>query len=163
MAKRTRKPGKSRSLTIVQKFFPGVGTVRDGADDIEVEVTKRDVTTASKGNHSGCAMAVACTRAAHADGMIVSIATAYVIKGKVAYRYLVPPSVSREITSFDRGATFATGQYVLKAPPESLQLGSVHNQHGGSTHTIGDGKNAPRHLTDEIRAVLQGGKTRRAV
>jgi len=112
----TRKSrGHRRSLAIVQKFFPKVTTVKDGTDDLEVEVTKQDATSSRKKDHNNCAMAVACKRKAKADGIIISISMAYIIKGNTATRYQVPNSVGREITAFDRGARFAEGNYELKA------------------------------------------------
>src|SRR5262245_47976188 len=125
------RPGKSRALAIVQKFAPKVTHVVDGDRDLLITVTKRDVSVSAKQDHRGCALAVAGTRCTHADGMIVSIATAYIIKGTLATRYMVPESIGREITSFDRGALFEPGEYILKAPQPSMQLGA--GKGGGSS------------------------------
>src|SRR6267143_179111 len=100
-------------LSIVNKFFPKVTKVRDATSNIEIEVTKTDQNIAKKMKHDECAMAVACKRKMHLDGVIMAISTAYLIKDNVATRYKVPISVGREITSFDRGAPFAVGTYKL--------------------------------------------------
>ena len=146
--------GNSRALAIVQKFYPGVTTVRDAARDLSVEVTRRDLNSAKVRNHGLCAMAVACQRTEEADGMIISVNTGYIIKGKVAIRYRVPQSVAREIVSFDRGAPFAAGEYELKKPYPYAALGSERQSSGGHARN-GDGSK-PRvyHQTVGIRTTL---------
>ncbi len=142
----------AHALTIVQKFFPNVKSVRDATSPITIEVTKADNNNSKVRSHSACAMAVACKRAEHADGVIVSIMTAYVIKGTSATRYVLPESVSREIVSFDREAGFAPGEYVMRPPEPSKQLG-VHRG-GKSTHTKNGKKITRHHHTSGIRTVL---------
>src|ERR1700688_3313049 len=93
-----------RALAIVRKYFPKVKEVEDASEPITVEVTNKDNQSAAVRNHESCAMAVSCKRKMKADGVIVSIGTAYVIKGETAYRYRVPPAIQREIVSFDREA-----------------------------------------------------------
>lgn len=104
------------SLQIVQQFYPKVKRVVDAKRDLSVSLTKRDVTTAKRKDHNGCAMVEACRRMPEVEGVIVSTRTAYLVKGEVATRFLVPERVTREITSFDRGADFAVGDYRLKKP-----------------------------------------------
>jgi CheY-specific phosphatase CheX len=87
------------ALRIVKKFFPEVTDVEDAEKSQVIEVT--------------CAMAVACKRKYNLDGVIISVKTAYLIKGKKAKRFSLPESVSREIVSFDRDSGFAAGQYRL--------------------------------------------------
>src|SRR4249919_699943 len=98
-----RKIG-GNSLTMVRSFFPKVESVTDATKSAIVEVTQGDVDNATRKNHRICALAIACKRSFKADGIIIGLTTAWVIKGKVAYRYKLGDSVSREITSFDRGA-----------------------------------------------------------
>lgn len=117
------------ALTIVQKVFPNVTRVVDATKDSKIEVTKRDTTSATVRNHKACAMAVACKRKLDLDGVIMSVSTAYLIKGDKATRYHVPPSVSREIVAFDRDAVFEPGDYNLKAICETQKL---NTQRGGS-------------------------------
>lgn len=98
-------------------------------------------------------MAVACKRKMHADGVIVSMETAYVIKGNKAVRYRVPPSVQREIVSFDREAGFAAGEYMLATTLPCNRLGESEPDRGPHLRTNGK---APkfRHMTTGIRTVL---------
>ena len=72
-----------RALAIVQRYFPKVKEVADADSPITIEVTDRDSKSAAVRNHESCAMAVACKRKTKSDGVIVSITTAYIIKGDV--------------------------------------------------------------------------------
>src|ERR1700690_1730496 len=118
------------ALQIVKEYFPEVTDVEDGTKDIEVEVTKRDNDSADVRNHKGCAMAVACKRKQEADGVIISVNTAYIIKGKKAKRYKLPESVSREVISFDRNGGFSPGEYHLRPPRTSEVLGAHPKDRG---------------------------------
>lgn len=143
------------ALSIVQQAFPYVNKVVDAKKDSVIEVTKRDTTSATVRNHKACAMAVACKRKLNLDGVIMSISTAYLIKDDIATRYLVPPSVSREITAFDRNAVFEPGEYRLKAATESSKLNGVRGTYpekGGKAN--GNLAKRFRHKTEGIRASL---------
>src|SRR6266404_4466801 len=102
------------SLELVRKFFPEVTRVEDSGRNSIIEVTKKDETIAKKKSHKTCAMAVACKRKFDLDGVIISVNRAYLIKDKVARRYMLPESVSREVVSFDRDAGFEPGEYELQ-------------------------------------------------
>lgn len=91
-----------RALRLVQKYYPEVTKVIDGKKPIRVEVTKKDSNSAAVRDHKACAMAVACKRKLNLDGVLISVSTAYLVKGKKATRFQLPPSVSREVVSFDR-------------------------------------------------------------
>ena|SRR5579863_4573141 len=143
----------SEALKIVQEYFPGVLSVKDAKEPIIVQVTKQDNNSAKVRDHKACAMAVACKRAEHADGVIVSVMTAYVIKGTTATRYHLPESVSREVVSFDRDAGFQPGEYTMIPPCATSRLGAItggNNPERGKT-----GKKARKHhKTVGIRTVL---------
>lgn len=151
------KKQKSRvggALRNIQKFFPKVMTVNDADEEVQIEVTDRDEKTAAKKDHTQCAFAVACKRAYRADGVIVSVHTAYVIKGDEATRYILPESVSREVVSFDRGAKFSAGEYSLKIPTPSQRLGARVERKTHTTTRPGKSKRGKPHVTDGIRTVL---------
>jgi hypothetical protein len=112
--------GKS-ALGIVRKYHPNVTIVEDATEDLGISVTAKDAKYSRRKSPDCCAMAKACQRSY--DGAIISLATAYVIKGKKAIRYKVPQAVTRELVSFDRNHEFAPGDYVLKAPPKTARLG----------------------------------------
>lgn len=110
-----------RALSIVQKYHPDVTSVKDAKRHIEIEVTKEDSKGADKRSPSTCALAKAFCRTF--DGAIISVSRAYLIKGKVATRYMVPDSIARELVSFDRHSDFAPGEYTLHAPGTRETLG----------------------------------------
>jgi hypothetical protein len=140
------------ALSIVREFFPGVKSVKDAKHKIIVEVTRNDNNSAKVRDHKACAMAVACKRMTKADGVIVSVKTAYIITGSVATRFFLPERISREVVSFDRNAGFATGEYQMNPPRESRRLGGYS---GGQKSTKGNGGTIRRkHMTSGIRTVL---------
>lgn len=119
----SKKKIPNRALKLIRQFHPEILQVIDSNKSITVEVTEKDDKNSKLKNHGQCAMAVACKRQQHADAVIISVRTAYVIKGKTAYRYRVPESTAREVISFDRKGGFQPGTYSLKAPCVSEKLG----------------------------------------
>jgi hypothetical protein len=163
MSKKRRSRSKTRrsqSLSIVRKFFPNVVSVSDADDNAIVEVTNSDVKNSAKKDLNGCAMAVAAKRQFHATGMIVAPSVAYVVKHNKAIRFQLPPSVQKEIVSFDRGGGFAEGTYQLNYPKPSQRIGARSERAFSPSRTHDDkGKRRFQHATTGIRAVL-GGKKR---
>jgi hypothetical protein len=141
------------ALAIVRKYFTKVEEVREATEPIEIEVTAQDSNSAAVRNHESCAMAVACKRTTKADGVIVSMQVAYIIKGKVATRYQLPESVSREIVSFDREAGFAPGHYRLIVAPPTERLENLKYKKSGTNKTTGK-PIRHFHRTTGIRTVL---------
>ena len=145
----------SDALSIVKEFFPNALTVKDAKEPITVQVTKGDNNSAKVRDHKACAMAVACKRAEHADGVIVSVMTAYVIKGTTATRYHLPESGSREVVSFDRKAGFEPGEYSMTVPCPTSRLGAIVGGNTGATADPTKKKKIQRkHRTIGIRTVL---------
>jgi len=146
-----KKTAVSRALSVVKKYFPEVNKVVDATANMNVEVTAADDRIATKKAHKGCAMAVACKRELNLDGVIISVKTAYMIKGKKAIRFSVPERTSREVISFDRGGHFESGEYKLTKPTRKLGEGLRHGDHSGpGGHT----KSKDHVLTKNIRTVL---------
>lgn len=143
------------ALQTVQRFFPKVKTVTDATRIATIEVTKADASATGVKNHNECAMAVACKRKFHLDGVIISRSTAYLVKGTKARRFQIPPSVSREVVSFDRGGGFAPGCYTLSAVSPLNRLGSRQGSSKDSK-VKKQGGSKFRHLTTNIRTVLGG-------
>lgn len=143
-------------LNTVRRFFPQVERVEDGTRVGVVEVTAEDNAHAAVKNHRTCAMAIASKRCFHADGAIIGLTTSFIIYGKVAYRYLNPQTVSREITSFDRKAGFDAGTYHLSPPPDSQRLGAERatkpDRPSGAKSKTPTGKY--RHFTKGVRTTL---------
>jgi hypothetical protein len=147
----------STVVKIVQRYFPDVTTVKDARENIVVEVTKRDNQSAVVRNHKACAMAVACKKKMEADGVIVSLSKAYVIKGSVAYRYEVSEHAVREIISFDRDAGFAPGEYQLNAPVGNNKIGAIRGGNGPKTGKEPRKTKVVHRKTQGIRTVLGSG------
>jgi hypothetical protein len=139
--------GKS-ALAIVRKYHPNVTHVIDAEGDLEINVTSEDCKNAKKKSASGCAMARACARTF--DGAIISLSTAYVVKGRKALRYKVPTRIAREIVSFDRHHDFSPGDYTLKAPCATNRLGA-NKAPGSGGKRSGKEIKQRRHLTSGIR------------
>lgn len=151
-----RKNGQigGNSLRMVRQYFPKVETVEDGAKAEIVEVTTSHLAKAIRKNHRVCALAIACKEFFNADGIIIGLTTAWVIKGKVAYRYHLGDSVSREITSFDRGAAYDVGFYQLCPISPTARLGTIR-----SNNPARSGRKTPapkrfRHYTRNVRTTL---------
>lgn len=142
------------ALSIVQKFFPEVQHVEDSDSHLDVEVTARDNANAQRRSHKTCAMAVACKRKMHLDGVIISLKTAYLIKNKKATRFRLGESISREVVTFDRNGEFASGDYKLLKPGPSHCLGKHQGGQGGHSKKSSHRKVAPYHFTTGVRTVL---------
>jgi len=143
-------------LRIVNRHFPNVTKVEDAKNPLLIEVTRKDVLHSKRKNMNECAMAIACKRVYHADGVIMARTTAYLVKGTLAVRFRVPLSVTREITSFDRGGDFDPGEYALSPPAKADTLARKEergdNLIGGN---VRKNKGIRKyHLTQGIRAVL---------
>jgi hypothetical protein len=151
----------SRALQIVRKYAPKVEVVQDATEDLTMEVTKADCASKAVKDHQACAMAVACKRKLHLDDVIISRSMAYLVRGKVATRYELPETVSREVIAFDRGGAFQPGEYELVKPEPYNALGSSRHETGGSTHVAhSGGRGKAHHITKNVRAFL--GRERRA-
>jgi len=147
-----KKVAISRALGIVRKYFPEVNRVTDAKAGLTIEVTKHDDHVATRKAHKTCAMAVACKRKLNLDGVIISVKTAYMIKGRKAIRFAVPEHVSREVVSFDRGGGFEPGMYKLNKPDRPI--GEGHSSGGEHSNPNRPHKSKAHLLTKNIRTVL---------
>jgi hypothetical protein len=143
-----------KALRVIRSFFPLVAKVQDADKQMVVNVTRADVAKSNIKDHKTCALAVCCQRTFHADGVIIGLTTAYIIRGNTAYRFKLTGTISREITSFDRGAGYDEGEYLLVPPSPSARLGAVR-QSGPSGRSNGKGPKYFRHITGRVRTTLQ--------
>lgn len=134
-------------LSTIKLSFPSVTKVVNATKSVAVTVTKHDVTISKRRKHATCALATACQRQLKCQGMLIGRTTAFLINGNVSYRYKLPPSVGREITSFDRGAAFEPGVYQLSVPSK------IHKRKRGRNTNNGRGRSF-RHVTKNIRVSL---------
>jgi len=145
---------KSHILAEIQKKYPSVARMVDGKSNVTIEVTNTDFKSAKRSDYQKCALANACKRALNPEGVVATRSTIYIIRGGKAVRYILPATLSREITSFDRGGFFAPGLYQLKKPWAGNKL--KNNYPPQKTKEVGArGKKASlRHVTTGIRAIL---------
>lgn len=135
------------ALILIQDYFPQVQRVIDAKRKRIVEVTERDCALAVAKSHTICALAIACKRFFKADGVIIQVTTAFIVKGARAIRYRLPTSIGREITSFDRGAEYDPGRYLLSRP-------SPKRQQKVKKLAAHKGKGEFRHHTRNIRTTI---------
>jgi hypothetical protein len=153
--KQHKKHKISHSLSIVKHFFPKVAEIVDAVKPLMVAVTKADCDHADVRSHKTCALAVACRRSFKADGVIIGITTAYIIRGLKAVRYRLGNSIGREITSFDRKAGFAAGLYQLCPITPSNRLGMPRSNDPDRRSKNGSRNGGSfKHYTQGVRTVL---------
>jgi len=140
---------KNNALHLVRKYFPQVEIVVDSGKSVIIEVTPGDASSRDLKNPAACAFARATKRTFVADGVIIGRTTSYVVINKKASRYMNPETVTREIVSFDRGAGFYPGIYVLSRVNPSRRLGVSHR---GGNSTGKHGKRL-RHVTANVRVL----------
>lgn len=138
---------------MIKRYFPKVEGVKDATSRAVVEVTNSDNEHAHVKDHLTCALAIACKRFFHADGVIIGLTTSWIIHGNTATRYMNAATVSREITSFDRNAGFDAGMYLLAPPTSSARLGTVRS-YNPKRHSKVSGVKTFRHYTRNVRASL---------
>ena len=124
----------------LRRAFPGIKKMVDATEAVMVTVRPRDCgRAATPGDPAGCAMARAFARQHDADGVVVGLSRSYVVTGDTVVRFITPPSVAREITSFDRNADFEPGNYHLSPVGKASKYGARRNK-GGSNK----GRGRPR-------------------
>ncbi len=139
---KVRKPRKPTT-------FEGLPLV-DAAEDVALVINKHDVTTSKKKDPASCAAALAGRREFKTD-VRVYMSRMYVkdAKKKRWIRFITPMSITKEIISFDRGASFEPGEYTMKAPVMSQSLG--YKAGGHSTETGKGKKRAKAHISAHVR------------
>ena len=96
----------------------------DATKPLDIHVTQSDCSKAKKKDAHNCAFAVACKRQdkrVRAAYFFKSVA--WVQYSTHIVRYLLPPSMQKEIVSFDRAKIFAPGDYHLSPPCKTQRLG----------------------------------------
>lgn len=141
---------KAKSLSRIKQMFPEVTNVVDATESIAVEVPAYERKTGTSKDPFDCAMARSCKRKYGLDGCIISLSVAYLVKGTTATRYVVPPSLSKEIVAFDRSKKFEPGTYQLSAVTPSNRFGQYKS--GPRTgETRKHAKEKGHHITQGVR------------
>jgi hypothetical protein len=89
--------------------------VVDATKPVTISITARDVANGDNKNPSGCAAARAAKHSIEdCISARVHIGRVYIEQEKKWVRYNTPDSLKQEIIAFDRGGSFAPGEYVLR-------------------------------------------------
>lgn len=145
-----------RTVSAVRRYFPQVDRVADANKPLKIRVTEKHGESAKQMKHQACVLAKACEDVPEVDGAIIKTTTAFLIKGNMAIRYILPATVTREIVSFDRHNDFRPGEYQLSPMCKSHML---QNKRGGGNHTKPKGilthrkKLIAKHRTEGIRGL----------
>lgn len=85
----------------------------DAQKPLAIEVTARDIKLAKAQNSKECALSRAVKRSMPVKAAYFLRTTAWLEYADKMVRYRLPPSVQKEIVSFDRSKTMSIGEYVL--------------------------------------------------
>lgn len=121
-------------LKTVKKFYPDVTKVVDAPQGLAVTVGWEDVEEAIRRDPQHCAVANACERSLHLDGALISKSVAYLVKGRVATRYIIPNVISKQIAEFDSLGDFMEQTFKFYAPGPTQQLGQRRHDHSMRKH-----------------------------
>jgi hypothetical protein len=154
MAKKTTAKKAAKKMRNIRKprLIEGL-PVYDAPPDMVMsfQVKDSDVKKSRKNDPANCAAAVAIKREYDTDVM-VHISRTYIKSPDKKHwiRFHTPESIAREITSFDRGHSFETGEYYVRPEPESARLGVYR----GANKERTTGNKRPRgkiHRTARVR------------
>lgn len=107
--------------------------VVDATKPISIHITKRDTTEGDNKNPSSCAAARAVKREIpDCVNARVHIGRVYVETPKQWIRYNTPDALRTEIVAFDRGGSFAPGQYKLQVPEKRDYRDARKNRPSGT-------------------------------
>lgn len=87
--------------------------IEDGRDRVLVTVTATDVLKAKKADSKDCALSRATMRLPNVNAAYFFRSTAFIEYPDRIVRFALPPSVQKEIVSFDRSQIMAPGVYQL--------------------------------------------------
>jgi len=91
--------------------------IQDGKERVLVTVTATDVIRAKKADSKHCALSRASMRLPGVNSAYFFRGTAFIEYLDRIVRFILPPSVQKEIVSFDRAQIFAPGVYQLSPVP----------------------------------------------
>lgn len=132
--------------------------IRDAKRHLTLLVTPEDVKSGRRKEAQACGFAKACSRQEpKATAVHFFKSTAYVETEKNLTRYMLPPSMQKEIVAFDRARKMEPGLYEMKAPPPAQTLEAQREQRraGGKAKHPGSKKGLPnkRHVTIGVRQI----------
>ncbi len=130
------------------RTFEGLPVV-DAKHSIYLEVKPIDVKNANKKSPNSCAAAKAGQRELNTD-VRVFLTRTYVKQNNKWVRFMTPESASREIISFDRGASFEPGEYKFNPLPPTERLGAYRGK-SNKKEVNSDRRIRKQHATGNVR------------
>lgn len=127
--------------------------IMDAKKPVTLIINKNDVAKANPKEPADCAVARACRRELHVKEVRVHLGRVYLRQNEGNWlRYMTPRYLRSEIIAFDRGGSFAPGEYTLSAPqPSHRATGKRH----GSKPKPKNGKAAKKrrspHIVTDVR------------
>jgi len=129
--------------------------ILDAKKPVLLTITQNDIDKADRKEPADCAVARACRRDLHAKEVRVHLGRVYVRQNEGNWlRYMTPRYLRSEIIAFDRGGTFARGEYTLSAPQPNKRAGA-RKDNRGKVRKAKTGKPAPKrrapHIVTDVR------------
>ena len=100
----------------------------DARSSLSLEVMAKDVKASVQKNSKCCAFARAAKRMPGVKAAYFFRSTAWLQYEDKLVRYMLPPSVQKEIVSFDRSKVMAPGVYQLAKPSKSTRMSEVNKR-----------------------------------
>lgn len=100
----------------------------DAKEPLKLEVKPIDIERADLKNPQACAFSRACKRTHPVKKAFFFRSTAWLQYPDKLVRYLLPPSMQKEIVAFDRNRTMEPGLYQLTAPAKSQTMKAIHKR-----------------------------------
>lgn len=100
----------------------------DARAALKLEVMSNDVKASVQKNSKCCAFARAAKRMPGVKAAYFFRSTAWLEYEDKLVRYTLPPSVQKEIVSFDRSKVMAAGVYQLSKPQKSTRMSEVQKR-----------------------------------
>lgn len=126
--------------------------VMDAKRSIKLIITDGDVSAADRKRPEKCAVAMSCLRTTHAKEVRVHLGRVYVRNNDHNWqRYMTPKCLRSEIIAFDRGGSFAPGEFVLSAPSPTRQTGKRQGTPPKARSKVKQKQRAPRHIVTDVR------------
>jgi len=125
--------------------------IRDAGKSVKIAVSKRAATQQDgRLDPAGCPFARACKAALGVTKVFVYRKRAYVKSGDHYKRFIIPEALHTEIVSYDRGGGFQAGEFTLKKPTVSQQLGA-HRERDQNRKTGPKARRESYHILDGVR------------
>lgn len=129
----------------------------DARTPLAIELLSKDIKEGKLKNWEECAFAVACKRQEDVVAAYFFRSCAYLEYEDKLVRYHLPPSVQKEIVSFDRGGTIEPGTYCLSpVPPRSRR--EVQNKRARSKGKRKYKKGVTRKVIHHTQAIRNAGQ-----